>query len=163
MRCHTQVNAKNDPFLTIGFVGGAKEFCSVLSPIANKRGIEFRDYPGGRSVLRRAAEQNAIWLIDIELPDMSGLDLYDMIHERLRGSAVCMIGTVYCQADEVRAHCAGATIYASRPVEAAWLQRCVEFLLGEQKPHGVVGSDDPSSPDGGRTRRQNGKRTPIIL
>ena len=80
-----------------------------------------------------------MWLIDLELPDMSGFDLFEMIRERLQDSTVCMIGPEYCQADEVRAYRAGATIYACRPLETAWMQRCVELLLGDRKSRGVGG------------------------
>ncbi len=164
----TRAILTNDHPMSVGFVGGAKEYRDAFAAFVKRGAVKIRDYPTGRSVLRRAQEWNAVWLIDIEVPDMNGFDLYEMIRERLQDSIVCMIGTEYCQADEVCAYRAGVTIYACRPLETAWMQRCVELLLDDRKSRGVgsatgtAGSSfNSSSAESSQIRRSNDDSIPI--
>ena len=136
----TRYGRKKEPPASIGIVGEEAEYRAVIQPFVQRGDVELRGYPSGRSVLRCAAEQwNAMWLIGIELPDMSGFDLFEMVREHLRNSTVCMVGSKYCEADEVRAYRAGVTMYACRPLEEAWVQKCVELLLGARDSCGDRG------------------------
>ena len=118
------------PNVTVGVVDPDRDsYDRLLSSIA-ARTATFRFYGTGREVLRREAVDGvAFWLVGVELPDISGLDLCEMLRDRRDGAVVCMVGTQYRIEDEIGAYRAGATMYACKPLEASWLRECI---LGRQ-------------------------------
>ncbi len=159
-----RTNCQDDHPLPVGFVGRVDECRESLMSLVSKGQVEIHNYPNARSVLRlTAVNRIALWVIEIELPDMSGLDLIEMIRDRLQDSTVCMIGATYRQTDEARAYRAGATIYASRPLESTWLISCVELLLGDLRSGGVVGYEDSASSECGQAEIDSNIQTPAEL
>jgi DNA-binding NtrC family response regulator len=66
------------------------------------KGATLRYCATGREALRVAKDgRTVVWVIGVELPDMTGFDLM------------------------------GATMYACKPVEASWLKECIEQLHAE--------------------------------
>jgi DNA-binding response OmpR family regulator len=114
------------PNVTVGVVDPDRDsYDRLLSAIAPSTAV-FRFYSTGREVLRlRGGEGVAFWLLGVELPDMSGLDLLEMLRDRLDGTATCMVGAEYRIEDEIAAYRAGATLYACKPIEASWLRECL--------------------------------------
>jgi DNA-binding response OmpR family regulator len=112
--------------LTVGVVDPDRDcYDRLVSSIAASTAT-FRFYATGQEVLRRnGTDDVAFWLLGVELPDMRGLDLLDMVRERLDGAAICMVGDDYRIEDEVAAYRAGATLYTCKPIEASWLRECL--------------------------------------
>ena len=105
--------------------------------LAGSGRARLRFLSSGREALRlAAAERIAVWWIGVDLSDMSGFDLYDMLRQRLGGATVCMVGQSYRVEDDLLARRVGAAMYVCKPVDTCWLPpsvrpACVESI----KPH----------------------------
>jgi len=82
--------------------------------------IEFLS--GGREALRAAlAQQVDLWVVNVELPDMSGLEVCEMLRARTPSATVCVVADRYRPEDERRAWLRGATLFCAKPFERHWL------------------------------------------
>jgi DNA-binding response OmpR family regulator len=76
----------------------------------------------GEAALRAAQKRRAaLWVINVRLPDISGISLLKLIRRRLPRSAVFMVGDAYSAEDELAARTAGATAYVCKPPTVTWL------------------------------------------
>jgi DNA-binding response OmpR family regulator len=62
-----------------------------------------------------------LWIINMDLPDMSGLDLYPMIRSRFPGVPIYLVANQHTTDNEIRARSSGATMYFSKPLQSEWL------------------------------------------
>jgi DNA-binding response OmpR family regulator len=86
-------------------------------------GKRVRRFSSGEDALREvAANSSSLWLVNIRLPDMSGITLLELIRRRLRQSRIIIAGDVYSPADELAARFAGATAYVCKPPSAHWFE-----------------------------------------
>jgi DNA-binding response OmpR family regulator len=89
-------------------------------------GLEFTFHREARSLLRdEKGEVPKLCLINMNLPDMSGLDLYDMLADRWPHVPIYLVGDDYRPDDEVKARASGATVYFCKPLEREWLTAAV--------------------------------------
>jgi len=90
-----------------------------------RSGVTTRFFDGAAAALRcRADTPPALWLINQELPEMSGTDLLELLGRRSR----CPVGIVtrdYDPQAEIAARTAGATFYLAKPVSDMFLPRPV--------------------------------------
>jgi DNA-binding response OmpR family regulator len=111
---------------TVAVVDPDRDYQDAISALMAANEATFRFYGSGREALRLGAvDHGALWLISVELPDMTGLDLLEMLRDRLDGAAVCMVGKTYRVEDEMGAYRAGAAMYACKPIDASWLRACI--------------------------------------
>lgn len=76
----------------------------------------------GRDALRHYARSRPdLWIINVRLPDMSGMDLYEMLHSRSPDVLCYLVGDDYQPEDEMNARQSGATMYLCKPVQSEWL------------------------------------------
>jgi DNA-binding response OmpR family regulator len=92
----------------------------------------------GEDALRAAETRHVeMWMINMRLPDMSGIGLLKLIRRRLRRSVVFLVGDVYSAEDELAARTEGATAYQCKPPSATWLEafqpRCRGPTPAEQR------------------------------
>ena len=83
----------------------------------------------GREALRAiGACPSMLWIVNIQLPDISGLGFLNLIRHRMRRCRVILVGDDYSVEDELAARSAGATAYVCKPAIVAWvtgyLTRC---------------------------------------
>jgi DNA-binding response OmpR family regulator len=89
--------------------------------------VEF--YSSARSVLRSSKRHPPeLCIVNLQLPDMSGLDLYQMLIDRWPGVPIYLVGDKYNPEDEIRARCSGATLYFCKPIESGWLSAATELV-----------------------------------
>ena len=111
---------------TIAIVDRDRAGYEALAPLCAGEGASLRFLSTGRDALRLAAtERVAMWLIGVDLPDMSGFDLQQMLRDGSWETTACMVADSYCAEDEIRARCAGATMYVCKPLQPSWLQPCI--------------------------------------
>jgi DNA-binding response OmpR family regulator len=80
-------------------------------------------YATGEAALRsQAAASAALWLINMRLPDVSGVALLRAVARRTERPSIFLVGDVYSPEDELAARAAGATSYFCKPASAAWLE-----------------------------------------
>ncbi|MCE9553755.1 MAG: response regulator [Planctomycetes bacterium] len=78
--------------------------------------------PSGRAALRvDPALDPDLWIINMDLPDMSGLELYPMIRSRFPGVPIYLVANQHTTDNEIRARSSGATMYFSKPLQSEWL------------------------------------------
>jgi DNA-binding response OmpR family regulator len=63
----------------------------------------------------------ALWIVNVRLPDMSGIGFLNLVRRRMRRSSMFLVGDKYSAVDELSARAAGATAYFCKPPSAAWL------------------------------------------
>jgi len=56
----------------------------------------------------------AVWMINVRLPDMSGLDLVEMLREQEVAGRIFAVADQYDDAEEVSACCRGADLYVCK-------------------------------------------------
>lgn len=87
--------------------------------------LSYRHFTTGEEALQRFdAALATLWMVNMRLPDMSGVSFLHLLRHRLRWRPVFLVGDVYSSEDEVSARAAGASAYLCKPVNAAWLQLC---------------------------------------
>lgn len=74
-----------------------------------------------REALRLRPEAPEMWVVNCELPDLSGLELLDMLRGRFPQTPVCMVSDEYRPEDELAARSRGASMYLCKPLVAEWL------------------------------------------
>lgn len=111
----------------------------ALARLVRHDGIIPRFVASGREALRLArANRGGVWLIGVELPDMSGFDLCEMLRQRLGDIRVCMVAGEYCGEHEAASYRCGATFYACKSLGASWLGECTRQLLATTKRRRTV-------------------------
>ncbi|NIP85970.1 MAG: response regulator [Planctomycetales bacterium] len=99
----------------------------VRSTLSRETRFEF--VPSGRDALRHNAKMRPdLWIINVRLPDMSGIDLHAMLHSRTPNVPCYLIGDDYAVEDELSARQSGATMYLCKPLEE-------ECLASPQQDH----------------------------
>lgn len=71
-------------------------------------------------------EAPMLYLVNAALADMSGFDLYAMLQERWPQVPGYLISDSYNASDEIRARCAGSTLYFCKPLSEGWLASVLE-------------------------------------
>ena len=85
--------------------------------------IRFSQFRTGERALQSVvASSTTLWLINVSLPDMTGIHLLGLVRRRLRRCSVFLVGDEYSTDDEVTARLAGATAYLCKPASAAWVE-----------------------------------------
>ena len=82
-----------------------------LPQLANKHTWQLHFLTSGRTAIRFANRAVDLWMINVSLPDMSGLELVEMLRDRARGTRVFVIADQYTPDDERRACRCGADLY----------------------------------------------------
>jgi DNA-binding response OmpR family regulator len=77
---------------------------------------------GERALGAAVSSSTTLWLINVRLPDMTGIHLLGLVRRRLRRCSIFLVGDVYSAEDELSARLAGATAYLCKPASAAWLE-----------------------------------------
>lgn len=81
--------------------------------------------PTGQSALAYLQHTpGGVWLVNIHLPDMPGLELLTLLRQRRPGASVSLVGDSYSTEDELAARSAGATAFLCKPAETSWLAEC---------------------------------------
>lgn len=71
-------------------------------------------------------EAPLFFVANTKLPDMSGFDLREMLMERWPYTPGYLVSDTYSPEDEVRARCAGATLYFCKPLQPGWLAAAIQ-------------------------------------
>lgn len=104
--------------------------------------LPHRHYTTGEEALQRVdASLATLWMVNVRLPDMSGVCLLNLLRRRRRRCPVFLIGDVYSAEDELSARAAGASAYLCKPVNAVWLRLCRQAVaraaLRRGAPHSL--------------------------
>lgn len=84
-------------------------------------------FTSGRAALRHLPRcvgglqtHRRLYLVNVNLPDMSGLDLARMLPDHAGRGTVVLVGDVYREEEELAARQCGVPLYLCKPVGSAW-------------------------------------------
>lgn len=113
----------SDGVIDVLIVDPRPEDYERLALAAAERDLVVRKTRLGQRALELASQSAvALWLTNITLPDMSGLELIELIRARRPDAPCLIIGDSYASQDEIAARTAGASAYLVKPIDPAWLR-----------------------------------------
>jgi DNA-binding response OmpR family regulator len=84
-----------------------------------------RRLASGEAALRQLdASRATLWMVNMRLPDMTGVSFLALLRQRVRRCPVFLISDEHSLEDELAARSAGASAYLCKPVNGAWLRLC---------------------------------------
>ena len=87
-------------------------------------GIRFRFLSTVEEALRLHPPPGVLaWIINIELPRVSGLELYELLRSRLGDVPVLMVDDQYDADHELSVLTVGRPHYLCKPLEASWIDK----------------------------------------
>jgi two-component system, OmpR family, response regulator len=96
-----------------------------LLPAAAADGCEIRFFATGRAMLHQSREmRGGLVIVNVQLPDLSGFDLVEMLQPFPQGTAVFLVADRYAVEDEVRALRLGVSSYLCKPLDGSVLHEC---------------------------------------
>jgi len=87
--------------------------------------LPYRHFATGEEALQRFDPSLAtLWMVNMRLPDMTGIGFLHLVRYRARRCPVFLVGDEYLPEEELAARAAGASAYLCKPVNVAWLRLC---------------------------------------
>ena len=94
---------------------------SALLEATLESGVRLEFLPSGQDALRLARTGGAdLWVINADLPDMSGIDLCAMLRSHSSRQVVFVVTDTYRAEVERAARGGGASLFACKPVQTQW-------------------------------------------
>jgi CheY-like chemotaxis protein len=120
-----------------------------LAALASQHGWHVHLLTSGRATLRLADNTRVdLWMVNVQLPDMSGFDLYDMLHSNFFAERIFLVDDQYDPDRERHACGCGAALYLSKdPRGAIDCSRLFDFLVSPRPPGGESVSSSNARPD----------------
>lgn len=95
----------------------------------------------GEDALRtRVSCEPGLWLINSQLPDMTGLELHQLLRPHLGKAPVFLVADRYDPAVEIAALQAGSLHFVCKPLTSEWMSHLCRSLGGPARrsvPHGA--------------------------
>jgi len=102
----------------------------VTSDFLRDAGYHVIEASNGAEALAKTAEQPDLVILDVDLPDMSGIDVCRMLKSRSRSTPVLMLSGVYTSRDDQSSGLeSGADGYLTKPITQRELVAAVHSLL----------------------------------
>ena len=95
---------------------------ALFDPLVDSGKLTLHFLTQGRLALRWSQQHKGdLWMINVQLVDIPGLDLFEMLSTTIERVPVFIITNSYCAEEEVRALRLGATKYLCKPAAISWL------------------------------------------
>lgn len=92
----------------------AADYASLVTASA-KRNTEVVFFENGQDALKAASKVGpAMWVVNIDLPDMRGTELRSQLRNRGNKSPLALVGNEYSVEDEIAARSAGCEMYFAK-------------------------------------------------
>lgn len=105
-------------------VDSRPEDYSALLEATLGSGASLEFLPSGQDALRLARTGGAdLWVVNAELPDMSGIDLCAMLRAQSSRQVVFVVTDTYRAEVERAARGGGASLFACKPVQTQWFDK----------------------------------------
>ena len=134
----------------------------VVGRVLRQAGFAVVEAVTGEEALRRAAESPHLIILDVHLPDMSGLDVCQQLRTNPTTSAIpvlCLSATCVGSKDRVRGLDCGADAYLTEPFDATELLATVRALLRLRLRNRTV-QEDASALHGSSAEQPQGLWSP---
>ena len=88
---------------------------AALVNTSAKRNTEVVFFDNGQDALRAASTTGpAMWVVNMQLPDMQGTELRSLLRRRGNKSPLALVGNEYSVADEIAARSSGCEMYFAK-------------------------------------------------
>ncbi len=92
-------------------------------------GLNYQQAYDGHQALQIAAGSSArLWITNLHLPDMSGIELLQIVKATRPRTLFYLVSDQYSAQDEILARSTGAAGYLSKPANRNWLELCQTTL-----------------------------------
>jgi DNA-binding response OmpR family regulator len=110
-----------------------EDICALVAAILTRAGFHAETADGGRSVLDAANRTSvALYVLDVRMPDLSGLDVCRQLKRALDPSTPVLLISAESTLDDLAAgYAAGCDDYLPKPFSARELVRRVDQLLAK--------------------------------
>jgi len=119
-----------------------EEMSQAIGMMVKLLGFKFRSFDGARPAARALlqGERPALLLMDINMPEVSGLELLEFVRSRpaLKKLPILMLSANATDTDIELAMRAGAQGYLIKPVSLEELQHILRSVLGYDRPANAV-------------------------
>ena len=119
-----------------------EEMSQAIGMMVKLLGFKFRSFDGARPAARALlqGERPALLLMDINMPEVSGLELLEFVRSRpaLKKLPILMLSANATDTDIELAMRAGAQGYLIKPVSLEELERGLRSVLGYSRPEDAV-------------------------
>jgi CheY-like chemotaxis protein len=110
------------PSVRVAIVDSTPQDYEALLAAADTPGVSMHFLLSGNDALRFARRfPSGLWVINAQLPDMSGFDFAAMLRSMRRNALVFIIGDEYRLDDELQALTLGLAKYLCKPLEPSWI------------------------------------------
>ena len=110
------------PSVRLTIVDSSPQDYNALLAAAGTPGVSIHFLSSGNDALRFARRcHSGLWVINTQLPDMSGFDLAEMLRSVRASALVFIIGDEYRLDDEMQALTLGLAKYLCKPLEPSWI------------------------------------------
>ena len=107
---------------TVAVVDSHPHDYALFDPLVDSGKLTLHFLAQGRLALRWSQQHKGdLWMINVQLVDIPGLDLFEMLATTIERVPVFIITNSYCAEEEVRALRLGATKYLCKPAAISWL------------------------------------------
>jgi len=108
---------------TIAIVDPSPDDYGHLVEAARRYRASIHFFATAAEALRFGRQQTiSLWTINVELPDLSGLDICGMIKSLSSHSVIYMVTARYRAEDERIARIRGASLFISKPICVSWFE-----------------------------------------
>lgn len=115
---------KSNNQLDLLVVDDGSQYGSLVNA-AKESGLHMSVAPDGHTALQLASKRPPrVWMANFALPDMSGVELLQVVRARRPAAPFYLISNRYSADDELSVRTAGATGYLCKPVNTTWLEFC---------------------------------------
>jgi DNA-binding response OmpR family regulator len=108
-----------------------EDYLSLVAELEERHARVALFETGEEAVRTPGPHASTLWMVNMRLPDMSGIGLLTLVRRRFRRSNIFLVGDFYQAEDELAARSAGATAYVCKPATAAWLD---SYSLRPRRP-----------------------------
>lgn len=104
----------------------------MVGDYLRQHGYEICQFESGAAALEAAATPSGLYIVDINMPGMNGLEFIERLRRTAQGGAVPVLAvTALAEADEIaRCRAAGADAHLAKPVTLRTLAETIERLMG---------------------------------
>jgi CheY-like chemotaxis protein len=116
------MNPISKPSVRVVIVDSTPQDYEAVLAAAGTPGVSIHFLLSGTDALHFARRcQSGLWVINAQLPDMSGFDLAEMLRSVRRSAVVFIIGDEYRLDDEMQALTLGLAKYLCKPLEPSFI------------------------------------------
>lgn len=113
--------------------GRPNDFRPIVSQ-ARQANVAFHFAANGNDALELSQRTHCqAWLVNLQLADMTGLELLSVVRGRRRAPSILLVGDNYSASDELTVRASGATAYLCKPVDGSWLSQ----LIATRSDHAI--------------------------